>query len=62
MALSTLQKNKIKHEMITTKTILLDMDGFVKIADPLACGSVSNMDTIYRNRNAEGIYISPEQC
>lgn len=37
--------------MLTTKSILLDTDGLIKIADPLACGSTSNMDTIYRNRN-----------
>lgn len=37
--------------MITTKTILLDNDGLIKIADPLSLGSVTNMDVIYRNRN-----------
>lgn len=52
-ALSTLQKNKIKHEMLTTRSILLDSDGLVKIADPLACGGTSNFDTVHRNRRVE---------
>lgn len=45
--------------MITTKTILLDSEGLIKIADPLAIGAVSNIDVVNRNRNTEGIYLSP---
>lgn len=48
--------------MLTTRTILLDSDGIIKIADPLACGNPTNLDTVHRNRNAEGCYLSPEQC
>lgn len=59
LGLSTLQKNKIKHEMLTTKNLLLDSDGIMKIADPLACGSTTNLDSVFRNRSLEGVYISP---
>lgn len=48
--------------MLTTKTILIDSDSLIKIADPLSIGELSNLDTVNRNRNAEGIYLSPEQC
>lgn len=29
--------------MLSTKTILLDSDGIIKIADPLACGYSTNL-------------------
>ena len=59
LGMSTLQKNKIKHECLNTKNILLDNDGIVKIADPLAIGSQTNLDIIYSNRHAKSIYLSP---
>jgi hypothetical protein len=59
LALSTLQKNKIKHEMLSTKAILFDHQGLVKITDPLTQSTLTNMETIYRNRNSLGIYLSP---
>lgn len=60
--MSTLQKNKIKHECLNTKNILLDNEGLVKVADPLAAGTTTNIDIIYNNRHARSIYLSPEQC
>lgn len=60
--MSALQKNKIRHEALTTKAILIDSDGLVKVADSLALGSTSNLETVYNNRQATGIYLSPEQC
>lgn len=45
--------------MLTTKNLLLDSDGIMKIADPLACGSPSNLDSVFRNRDCEGVYLSP---
>lgn len=60
--MSCLQKQKIRHETITTKSILLDEEGMVKVADPLTLASRSNLDTVYNNRHLKGIYLSPEQC
>ena len=62
LGMSTLQKHKLKHESLNTKNILLDNDGLVKVADPLAAAAPTNLDIIYHNRHAKSIYLSPEQC
>ena len=59
LAMSYLQKQKIRHEALSTKSILLDEEGMVKVADPLTLASRSNLDTVYNNRHTKGIYLSP---
>ena len=42
MGLATLQEKDIRHECLTTRAILMENDGNIKIVDPLAAGLQSN--------------------
>lgn len=65
--MNCLQSANIKHECLSTKTILLDektsnnndSSGSVKIADPLICATQTNFDLINANRRLKTIYLSP---
>jgi hypothetical protein len=65
--MSCFQKNSIKHESLTTKSILLDNAGTpkynagtIKISDPLTSEKLTNYDTVFNNRSEKNLYLSPE--
>ena len=57
-----LQQNDIKHECLTTDSILLSKKGLWKVTDPLTLGYLNNIDEIYGIHANPNIYLSPEQC
>jgi hypothetical protein len=61
MGLAALQEKDIRHECLTTKSVLMD-EGNIKIADPMAAGLQTNFEAIFNNRTLKHIYLSPEQC
>lgn len=62
MGLAALQEKDIRHECLTTKAILMESDGNVKIVDPMTVGLQTNFESIFNNRTLKNIYLSPEQC
>jgi hypothetical protein len=38
---------------------LIEKNGGIKIADPLAGGFAQNLDCVYNNRTLKNIYLSP---
>ena len=60
--MAALQSNDLRHEALSTKTILLDKAKEVKVADPSILGVQSNLEAVYSNRHQKNLYLSPEQC
>jgi hypothetical protein len=59
MGLAALQEKDIRHECLTTKAILMESDGNVKIVDPMTVGLQTNFESIFNNRTLKNIYLSP---
>jgi len=58
----TLQKQKIPHECLTAKTLLIEGDTHFRLVDPIAIPVSPNLEVVYHNRSIKTIYLSPEQC
>jgi hypothetical protein len=58
----TLEKNRICHESISTRTILIEEPFNTKVVDPISMPLQSNIDQLYNKRTLKNIYLSPEQC
>ena len=61
-AMTTLQKQRITHECLTSKTILVEGPTTFRIVDPVAIPMHTNLDTLYHKRSIKNIYLSPQQC
>lgn len=62
LGMSHLQANKIHHQAISSKTILIDNKGSVKVADPYCALEISNYSKMLSKKRPEHIYLSPELC
>lgn len=60
--MSYLQKNNINHQSISSKTILIDNKGSVKVADPYCALETSNYSKMFSKNRPDHIYLSPELC
>ena len=60
--MNTLQKHKIDHECLTTKTILVEGPTHFRVVDPITVPVNQNLDVVYHKRNIKNVYLSPEQC
>ena len=56
---SFMQKNGVKHEAVSSKTILMGNEGF-RLYDPYVVGLASNYDTLSSKRSTKHLYLSPE--
>lgn len=59
MGLAAFQEKDVRHECLTTKAIVMESDGNVKIVDPMAVGLLTNFESIFNNRTLKNIYLSP---
>ena len=58
----TLQRQRIPHEGITARTVLVEGDTHFRLVDPISIPVSSNLEVVYHNRSVRNIYLSPEQC
>jgi hypothetical protein len=58
-ALALLQQNSISHECLTSKSILFEENGNIKVADPMSFGLTTNLELILSNRYNKSLYLSP---
>lgn len=58
--LAFLQKQSIKHQAITSQSILKRPEGGWQLYDPQLAGVQSNYDTISNQRSSKQVYLSPE--
>lgn len=61
-ALSLMQQNSIWHECLSSKAVLFQENGNIKVADPNSFGLTTNLEYVLSNRYNKSIYLSPEQC
>jgi serine/threonine protein kinase len=59
LGLSHLQKEDIKHNALKSGVILISPDGYVKLFDPLATGTLSNYEKLLTKRAKPHLYLSP---
>lgn len=60
--MSFLQSNSINHQAISSKNILVDNKGSVKVADPFCTLEASNYSKMLLKNKPSHIYLSPELC
>ena len=61
-AMFTLQKQRITHECLTSKTILVEGPTTFRVVDPITIPMSHNLEVVYHKRNVKNVYLSPEQC
>ena len=61
-AMFTLQKQRITHECLTSKTILVEGPTSFRVVDPITIPMSQNLEVVYHKRNVKNVYLSPEQC
>jgi len=58
-ALTHLQKQTIKHQNLSSQSILASPDGTYKLYDPQLISNQSNYDTLLAKRGTTHLYLSP---
>lgn len=58
----TLEEQRIAHECLTSRTVLVEGPTTFRVVDPIAVPMQKNLDVVYHKRSVKNIYLSPEEC